>query len=323
MAGILIVAEATGGQLAATTLELASEASRLAGQLGQSVTAVLAGKDVASAAAELGGFGVAQVLVAETPEPSPEWMLAAVEQAARQVQPQAILLTHSAAGRELGPSLAFRLETGVVTDCTSVRVDAGRLVVTKPVFGGSALAELAVMSDPQVATLRPRAFEAAEPQAGNSAQVETLGVSVPQPRMQVLDDVKEEAAAGPKLKDAKVVVSGGRGLGGPENWHVVEELAQVLGGAVGASRAATDAGWVAPTHQVGLTGATVAPDLYIAVGISGAVQHIAGISGAKNVVAINRDAEANIFKYARYGVVGDWKQVLPAFTERLRALRGS
>src|SRR5438309_655058 len=140
--------------------------------------------------------------------------------------------------------------------------------------------------------------------------------------VEVLEEIREQASTGPKLKDAKVIVSGGRGLGGPENWHVVEELAQLLGGAVGATRAVTDAGWVPPSHQVGLTGATVAPDLYITIGISGAVQHIAGISGARNVVAINRDADANIFKYARYGVVGDWKQILPAFTQRLKELRG-
>jgi electron transfer flavoprotein alpha subunit len=137
----------------------------------------------------------------------------------------------------------------------------------------------------------------------------------------VLEEVREEAASGPKLKDAKIVVSGGRGLGAPENWKYVEELAQVLGAAVGASRAVTDAGWVSTSHQVGLTGATVAPDLYIAIGISGAVQHVAGISGARNVVAINRDADANIFKYARFGVLGDWKAVLPAFIQRLKELR--
>src|SRR5207302_358285 len=140
--------------------------------------------------------------------------------------------------------------------------------------------------------------------------------------VQVLEEVREQTTSGPRLKDAKVIVSGGRGLGGPENWHFVEELARVLGAAVGATRAVTDAGWVPSSLQVGLTGATIAPDLYITVGISGAVQHIAGISGARNVVAINRDADANIFKYARYGVIGDWKQIVPAFTQRLKELRG-
>jgi electron transfer flavoprotein alpha subunit len=245
----------------------------------------------------------------------------AAEAAVQQAQPRVVLLTHSAAGRLLGPALANRLDTAVVTDATALRMEGDRLVITKPVYGGSALAEQQVTTSPQMATLRPRAFQAAEPRSGQQAQVEPLQVPATGERVEVLEEVREEAASGPKLKDAKIVVSGGRGLGAAENWQYVEELAQVLGAAVGASRAVTDAGWVSPSHQVGLTGATVAPDLYIAIGISGAVQHIAGISGARNVVAINRDADANIFKYARFGVLGDWKAVLPAFTQRLKELR--
>jgi electron transfer flavoprotein alpha subunit len=190
------------------------------------------------------------------------------------------------------------------------------------VFGGSAIAEFSIASTPRVVTLRPRAFETDQAPTAREAQIEALDVPTPDGAIEVLEEIREQATTGPRLKDAKVIVSGGRGLGGPENWKYVEELAQVLGGAVGATRAVTDAGWVAPSLQVGLTGATVAPDLYITIGISGAVQHIAGISGARNVVAINRDADANIFKYARFGVVGDWKQIVPAFTQRLKELRG-
>jgi electron transfer flavoprotein alpha subunit len=209
-----------------------------------------------------------------------------------------------------------------VTDATALRVDGGELIITKPVFGGTAIAEFSISGTPKVITLRPRAFESTEPPTPRTAQVEALTVPAADSRVEVLEEIREQATSGPRLKDAKVIVSGGRGLGGPENWHVVEELAQILGGAVGATRAVTDAGWVSPSLQVGLTGSTVAPDLYITIGISGAVQHIAGISGARNVVAINRDGDANIFKYARYGVVGDWKQIVPAFTQRLKELRG-
>src|SRR5581483_11568292 len=138
-----------------------------------------------------------------------------------------------------------------------------------------------------------------------------------------VDAVRAAPSAGPTLKDARVVVSGGRGLGGPENWHYVEELAAALGAAVGATRAVTDAGWVPPSLQVGLTGVTITPDLYVTVGISGAVQHIAGVTGAKNIVAINRDADANIFRHARFGIVGDYRQILPALTAKLRELRGA
>ena len=324
MPGVLLVAEASGEQLAPTTAELVGEGVRLAADMGGPVSVLLAGNNVHGLAASLGQLGAEKVLVAESQSPtppSPQWVLSAAEQAARQLQPEAILLTHAGGGRDLGPSLAYRLGTGIVTDSTALRVEGGELVITKPVFGGSAIAEFSIASTPRVVTLRPRAFETDQAPTAREAQIETLDVPTPDSAIEVLEEIREQATTGPRLKDAKVIVSGGRGLGGPDNWKYVEELAQVLGGAVGATRAVTDAGWVAPSLQVGLTGATVAPDLYITIGISGAVQHIAGISGARNVVAINKDGEANIFKYARYGVVGDWKQIVPAFTERLRQLR--
>ncbi len=325
MPGVLLVAEASGEQLPATLAELVAEGGRVAQQLGGGApTVALLGKNVQALATNLGQLGVEKVLVADhqgPQPPSPEWLLAGAEQAAKQVEPDVILLTHTGAGRDLGPSLAYRLGSGIVTDCTALRAEGSDLVITKPVFGGSAMAEFTIATTPKVATLRPRAFEAEESPSAKQAQVEALAVALESPRVEVLEEIREQTTSGPRLKDAKVIVSGGRGLGAPENWKYVEELAQVLGAAIGATRAVTDAGWVAPSLQVGLTGSTVAPDLYITVGISGAVQHIAGISGARNVVAINRDGDANIFKYARFGVVGDWKQVLPAFTQRLKELR--
>ena len=326
MSGVLLIADASGEQVPATLAELAAEGARLASELGaEPPTCLLAGSNLQAAASALGQYGVGRVLLAESPggkPPSPQWLLGAALDAAQAVQPDVILLTHAGVGRELGPSLAYRLESGAVTDCTALRVDGSDLVMTKPVFGGSAIAEFSIETSPRVATLRARAFETdAAPQA-RDASVESLSVTDPDAAVEVLEEVREQATTGPRLKDAKVIVSGGRGLGGPENWKSIEELASVLGAAVGATRAVTDAGWVPSSHQVGLTGSTVAPDLYITVGISGAVQHIAGISGARNVVAINRDADANIFKYARFGVVGDWKQIVPAFIQRLRELRG-
>ncbi len=326
MPGVLLIAEQAGEQLAPTTAELIGEGNRLAQQLGGGdVTLLLAGKNVQALATTLGPRGVDKVFVAEssTPTPpSPQWLLSAAETAARQVQPDVVLLTHAGGSRDLAPLLAYRLGTAIVTDSTALRVDSGELVITKPVFGGSAIAEFGIATSPKVVTLRPRAFESDESPSARAGEVETLAVPDTEASIEVLEEVREQASTGPRLKGAKAMVSGGRGLGGPENWKFVEELAQVLGGAVGATRAVTDAGWVPPSLQVGLTGATVAPDLYITIGISGAVQHIAGISGARNVVAINRDGDANIFKYARYGVVGDWKQIVPAFTQRLKELRG-
>jgi electron transfer flavoprotein alpha subunit len=326
VAGVLLIAESAGEQLSPTTAELIGEGSRLAQQLGgTSVTLLLAGKNVQALATTLGAQGVDKVLLAEnaqaTPH-SPQWLLRAAEAAVAQVQPDAILVTHSGGGRDLAPLLAYNLGTGIVTDSTALRVDGGELVITKPVFGGSAIAEFGIATSPKVVTLRPRAFESDQAPTPKAGDVEALAVPDADAAIEVLEEIREQATTGPRLKDAKVIISGGRGLGGPENWKFVEELAQVLGAAVGATRAVTDAGWVPPSLQVGLTGATVAPDLYITIGISGAVQHIAGISGARNVVAINRDADANIFKYARYGVVGDWKQIVPAFTQRLKELRG-
>jgi electron transfer flavoprotein alpha subunit len=325
MPGILVVASVSGEQLAPTTAELVGEGVRLSNDLGGPVTAVLAGKNIQGLAASLGGLGVDKVLVADSQSPTPpsvDWVLSAAQQAVQQASPEVVLLTHGGGGRDLGPLLAYRLNTGIVTDATALRVEGGDLVITKPVFGGSAIAEFSIATTPKVVTLRPRAFEAPESPSAGAGDVEALSVSTAEDPIQVLEEIREQATTGPRLKDAKVIVSGGRGLGGPENWNAVEELAQVLGAAIGATRAVTDAGWVPPSLQVGLTGATVAPDLYITIGISGAVQHIAGISGARNVVAINRDADANIFKYARFGVVGDWKQIVPAFTQRLKELRG-
>lgn len=324
MSGILVFATVSGEQLAPTTAELVGVGVRLGGELSGPVTALVAGKNIQGLAASLGQLGVDKVLVADSQSPTPpsvDWLLAAGEQAVKQASPDVILLTHGGGGRDLAPSLAYRLDTGLVTDATALRAEGGELVITKPVYGGSAIAEFSIASSPKVVTLRPRAFEAPESPTAKDAQVEAL--SVPDAdAIEVLEEIREQATTGPRLKDAKVIVSGGRGLGGPENWGAIEELAEVLGAAIGATRAVTDAGWVPPSLQVGLTGATVAPDLYITVGISGAVQHIAGISGARNVVAINRDGDANIFKYARFGVVGDWKQIVPAFTQRLRELRG-
>jgi electron transfer flavoprotein alpha subunit len=329
--GVLLIAELNGDVLAGVTAELAAIGRKLADDLGEPLTALVIGQNVGGLAAQLGQLGADRVLVAEEERLAgyrPDLWRAVAEQAINEANPSVVLLAQTANGRDLAPRLAFRLRTGLVTDCTDLQVDAAShsVVMTKPVYGGSALAEYSIgEARPQIASVRPRVFAAAEPQAVRSAEVQSLqldlgGVSE---RVKIGETVQAEATAGPRLKDAKIVVSGGRGLGGAENWHVIDDLAEILGAAVGASRAVTDAGWVPPAHQVGLTGQTIAPDLYITVGISGAVQHIAGCSGSRNIVAINKDPDANIFRVSRYGVVGDYKQVLPAFTERVRQLRSS
>lgn len=323
---VLVVAETQDGSLSSITPELLGAARAVAGVLGGSVAAAALGQGVSGLAAQLGELGADLALIADDPRLARyvgDAYAPVVEQAVRRTSPAVVLLGQTFMGRELGPRLAFDLGTAITTDCVRLSVDSGRLVMTKPVYGGSAIAEYVVETDPQIATLRARAFEPTAAESGRGCEVEALPVSLEATavRVSVVDVVRAAGESGPNLKEAKIIVAGGRGLGGPENWRYVEELAEALGAAVGATRAVTDAGWVPASLQVGLTGVTVSPDLYIAIGISGAVQHLAGITGAKNVVAINRDPEANIFKIARFGVVGDWKQVLPAFTRKVRELR--
>lgn len=324
---VLVVAETAGGEVASITAELLGAGRRLAGDLGGLVAALLAGSGVAGPAEGLGVLGADVVLVADDPtlaEYSGDAYVPVVLAALQRVDPAVVLFGQTFTGRELGPRVAFRAGAGLTTDCTALRVEDGQLVATKPVYGGNAIAEYATATRPAMATLRPRAFAPAEPREGTRAEVVRLDPPAAEAagRTTVVDTVRAVAAEGPTLKDAKIVVAGGRGLGSAENWRYVEELAEALDAAVGATRAVTDAGWVPAALQVGLTGTTITPDLYVTIGISGAVQHIAGITGARNVVAINKDPDANIFKYCRYGVVGDWKQVLPAFTAKVRELRG-
>ena len=314
MSGTLIVAGA--GDAGAPELVGAAKA------LGGDVTALVIGAGARDVA---GRIDVTRALVADDPSLSDymaERYLPVVVAAVEQAQPDVVLFPHTLDWRELAPRAAFRLGAGLVTDCVALRREGDELLLTKPVYGGSVLAEYAISTTPAMATLRPRAFPAVEAGSG-TADIAELRVEAPTaPRTKLVERSQAAATSGPGLKDAKVVVSGGRGLGGPENWHHVEELAQALGAAIGASRAVTDAGWVPAALQVGLTGTTVNPDLYVAIGISGAVQHMAGCSGARSLVAINRDPEANIFKHARFGVVGDYKEIVPALTARVKELRG-
>ena len=323
--GVMVVAETIDGALAPISAELVGAGSKLAEGLGSAVTALLLGSGLDEAATSLAAFGPARVLVADDErladlqtDPTVATLAAIVTAEA----PAAVLFGHTPYLREAAIRLAYRLNAAITTDCTALRAEDGQVIMTKPVYGGAAIAEFSSEGGLAIATLRPRAFPAAEA-VGASAEVAKVDMPANlASRTKVVETVREAASSGPRLKDAKTVVSGGRGLGGPENWPVVEELAGALGAAVGATRAVTDAGWVPPTHQVGLTGTTISPDLYVTVAVSGAVQHIAGCSGSRNIVAINRDPDANIFRHARFGVVGDYQKVVPALTKRIKELRG-
>ena len=233
--------------------------------------------------------------------------------------PDLVIFSKTDFGSVVGARLAFRTDAAFAPDCIELSNEAGTTTVTRPVHGDSALAEFEIASSPAIVTLRAGAFE---PNTGTGTPVVESFVSDPlESRPVVVTDTVAEVREGVRLEDADVVVSGGRGLGGPEPFSVLADLADVLGGAVGASRAACDAGWIDHSHQVGLTGKTVSPDVYIAVGISGASQHMAGCSSSRAIVAINKDGDSNIFKEARFGVVGDWEQVLPSFLATVRDLK--
>jgi electron transfer flavoprotein alpha subunit len=325
--GVLVIGEVSAGQLSGTTKEVLAAGRPLAQQAGTTLAVGLVGHNLASAAQEAlqaGGDLVYTVDDALLAEVRLELYLVALVELCRTVAPDIILLGRTAFGRDLGPRLACRLGVGVLQDCLRVERDAasGRLTATRPVYGGNVLAQARCLATPQIAALRPKAYAPLAPDQARRGEIIAVPVTLDatMARVEVVRQVRQESA-GVKLEDATIVVAGGRGLGGPEPFRELQELAGMLGAAMGASRAAVDAGWVPGNWQVGLTGKTITPDLYITVGISGASQHMAGCSGAKVIVAINKDAEASIFREARYGVVGDWHAVLPAFMEAIRSLQ--
>lgn len=317
---VLVVGELEGAGINSTTAELLGAASRLAA--GGDVAVTLLGAAAAEAAAGAFAAGAGRAYVAADgayDEFRADQWTAAVGEAVGQSSADVVLMAQSSAGRDLGPRLAFGLDTAVGMDCVAVEDDGGTLTVTRPCYGGNANATYSFATSPAIATVRAKSQNPLPPQEGASGEVVELpgaGAS----RTEITG--REMAVAeGLQLQDAPIVVSGGRGLGGPEGFEVVEELASTIGvdkAAVGASRAACDLGWYPVSQQVGLTGKVVTPDLYVAIAISGASQHMAGCSGSKTIVAVNRDPEANIFKASRWGIVGDYKEVVPALIEALK-----
>jgi len=322
----MIYCEVAEGKLVAIATELLGCGRKLADDLGEELCAVLAGSGVSGLAQEAIAFGADKVYVVDDAllkEYETDSYVSVIEKVARQVMPQIILMGQTNTGRDLAPRLAFRLETAVTLDCVELAIDPDSklLQMTKPVYGGNARAIFASESYPQMATVRVKAMTPLERDDSRKGEVISVeaGLDASAIRTKVLETVVEEVE-GIKLEDANIIVTGGRGIGGPEGFEDLAQLAKLLKAAVGASRPPCDNGWVPDTMQVGLTGRIVSPDLYIAVALSGSSQHLAGCSGSKSIVAINRDPEANIFKEASYGVVGDWKKIIPAFTEKVKEL---
>ena len=329
MPGVLVFGEMTDDGLASVTGELLAVARSLADVSGDSVGAALmasaVGDGAANDAAALGADTIYKVESALLAAPQIDAHLAAFERVCESVSPSVILIGRTPLGRDVGPRLAFRLGAAAAQDCVEVSMDAdtGRVSAVRPVYGGSAMSRVSFAGDgAQVVIVRPKTFEALEPDSSRSGETVDFDAGLDESSIKArLVDTVSQRAEGVRLEDANVVVSGGRGLGGPEPFETLQSLSDMLGGALGASRAACDAGWIDHSHQVGLTGKTITPDLYITVGISGASQHMAGCSASKNIVAINRDEDANIFKSATYGVVGDWNKVLPSFIAAVRELQ--
>ncbi|PZC47822.1 MAG: electron transfer flavoprotein alpha subunit [Chloroflexi bacterium] len=328
MPPVLIIGEVTpDGDAASITGELIAAARPLADGLGVELVAALPGTSSQRAAATAITLGADKAYAVEDPfldDPSAfDAHVAAAQKLCQEIGPSIVLFGRTITGRDVAPRLAFRLGTCAANDCVEVKLDSDqRLAALRPVFGGSALAWVRCLGDVAVVTVRAKAYEPLEADATRKGEVVNFspGLGRDAVKSRLVERVKEDQTQGLRLEDARIVVSGGRGLGGPDPFVHLEEIAKLLGGAVGASRAACDAGWVPATLQVGLTGKTVTPDLYLTVGISGASQHMAGCAASKNIVSINKDGDANIFKEARFGAVGDWKNILPAFIEQLQEL---
>jgi electron transfer flavoprotein alpha subunit len=319
---VLVIAEQRDGVLKKVAFEMLGAGAGLAAELGGGVEAVLLGSGLGDLPNTLAQYGATTIYVADDPalEPySSEGYTNTLAAFIGKIEPAIILVGATAMGKDLAPRLAARLGVGLATDCTALEIDAGRLLATRPIFAGKALARVKLNSDPQLASVRPNVLAAPEPDEGKTATVEPVAAAIGNVRAKVVDIVS--AGEGEvDVAEADIIVSGGRGVGGPEGFGPIRSLAKTLGAAVGASRAAVDAGWIEHAHQVGQTGKTVTPNLYIACGISGAIQHLAGMKTSKVIVAVNTDPEAPIFKLANYGIVGDLFKVVPAMEQEFKNL---
>jgi electron transfer flavoprotein alpha subunit len=318
--GVFVIAEQRDGALRKVSFELASAARKLADQTGDEVSAILLGSGIESLAAELGKFGVDKVFVGDNAALEPYVTEAHTQVVAKILKDNdaaIALFGASVQGKDLSARVAAKLAGGLATDCTDVKIDGGKFVAVRPMYAGKCFGEVVFNTTPAMASLRPNVFAAVE--NAKAAAVNKVDVAVDGIKSKVLE-VQKDTSGKVDLTEANVIVSGGRGMKGPDEYKMLEDLADVLKGTVGASRAAVDAGWRPQKDQVGQTGKVVSPNLYIACGISGAIQHLAGMSSSKCIVAINKDAEAPIFTKADFGVVDDLFKVVPELTTACKKL---
>lgn len=321
---ILSFAEQRDGHLKKSAFEVTKAARDVADTLNADLVTIVIGSAVESIASELGGYGAQRVIVADDDRLryySSTAYTAILTEIAKSENADVLFLPASQMGKDLAPRVAVRLEAGLAADCVSLKVVNGDIVATRPIYAGKALIDLKVTTAKKIFTLRPNVFTAGSSD-GARATVEKASLTLTDADFKAKVSGTKVATGRPDVTEAAIIVSGGRGLKGPEHFHLVEELADALGAAVGASRAVVDAGWRPHDEQVGQTGKTVSPTLYIACGISGAVQHLAGMSSSKYIVAINKDKDAPIFQVADYGIVGDVFEIVPALTQQVKKLLG-
>ncbi len=316
---LLVFAEQRDNAIKKSSFETVRAARDIADTLGAECVALLVGSGVEGTAGVLGQYGASKVIVVDDPQLAKHSSTAyakAIASVAASEGAQVLFLPASQMGKDLAPRVAVKLNAGLASDCVALRVEAGTIIATRPVYAGKALMEVQVTSATKVFTLRPNVFPATT--NGGSATVQKASVALAAEDFGAVVTKVDIAAGRPDVTEADIVVSGGRGMKGAEHFALIESLADVLGAAVGASRAVVDAGWRPHDEQVGQTGKTVSPTLYIACGISGAIQHIAGMSSSKYIVAINKDKDAPIFQLADYGIVGDVFEILPELTAQLK-----
>lgn len=316
--GVFVVTEQRDGLFRKISYEVVSEGRRVANALGTNVTAAVLGADIAALADELKAYGPDIIVVADDPvlaEYTTDGYTSILADMVRSLDPAVIITGASAQGKDLVPRLAARLDAGLAMDCTAIIIQDGRLGFTRPMYGGKIIAQVEIQGTPRIAAVRPNVMEISK--SPQESVVEVIDLQVGDIKTALIGK-RMETSDKVELTEAEIIVSGGRGTNG--DFDPVDNLAKVLGGAVGASRTAVDAGWRPHSDQVGQTGKMVSPTLYIACGISGAIQHMAGMSSSKYIVAINKDPEAPIFNKADFGVVGDIFEVLPAVTTQLKKL---
>ena len=309
-------------------MELMTPARRMADAVGRSLVAVIIGHELERAAKAAAAYGADQVILVDDPtyeQYNVETFTDAMCRLIDKYTPGTVLFGATSTGRDFAPRIACRIATGLTADCTGLDIDAetGNVQWTRPAFGGNLMAVIECPNTrPQMGTVRPGVFKKGVKDMNRTAEIIREKIETPpSARTLLVERIADAAENIVNLEEAEIIVSGGRGLGKPENFVIIRELADALGGAVGSSRAAVDAGWISHAHQVGQTGKTVGPKLYVACGISGAIQHLAGMSGSDTIVAINKDPDAPIFGVANYGIVGDLHEVVPALTAEVRKLK--